>query len=309
VCEGFSIINGAQTVRSLQKAHADDSDAVRDVRVLIRVTEARPKQVEPEFLYSITKFNNTQNAIKVADFRSNDKVQLDVAAKFERLRARGGKKFRYRNKRTGEREASRIAVAMEEFTKTVHSFLFGPVDVFGGSQYLFDTSKDGGYLKIYGNGAELLPALSEAQFRRLVGAWFICEYAKDIWRREADAVPSEALERRWMVFFAVGESMPQAYRHQAQDFDVALERFSDPGWYLDDGHPYKAVIRRHCKLAFSALKNSYGEASSQAEFRHRNWFRSPLTLASTQKQIANLWDVVSENAAAYLLANDGASKT
>jgi hypothetical protein len=50
--------------------------------------------VEQEFLYSITKFNNTQNAIKVADFRSNDKVQLDVAAKFEKLPARGGKKFR-----------------------------------------------------------------------------------------------------------------------------------------------------------------------------------------------------------------------
>ena len=117
VCEDFSIINGAQTVRSLRKAHDDDPNAVRDVRVLVRVTEVRPKQVEPDFLYSITKFNNTQNAIKVADFRSNDKVQLNVAAKFEKLPARGGKKFRYRNKRSGEREANRIPIAMEEFTK------------------------------------------------------------------------------------------------------------------------------------------------------------------------------------------------
>jgi hypothetical protein len=303
VCQDFSIINGAQTVRSLQKAHAEDSDAVRDVRVLVRITEARPREVEPEFLYSITKFNNTQNAIKVADFRSNDKVQLDVAAKFERLAARGGKKFRYRNKRTGDREPSRIAIAMEEFTKATHSFLFGPDDVFGGSQYLFDTSKDGGYLKIYGNGAELLPALTEGQFHRLVGIWFICEYVRDIWKREVDATPSEALERRWMVFFAVGESMRQAHKHQGQDFDPALERFSSPNWYLElDAHLYKTVVRRHCKLAFTALKNAYGEASSHAEFRHRNWFRSPLTLASIQKQIANLWDVVSENADGYLLS-------
>jgi AIPR protein len=302
VCEDFSIINGAQTVRSLQKAHADDSNAVRDVRVLVRVTEARPTQVEPEFLYSITKFNNTQNAIKVADFRSNDKVQLDVAAKFERLPARGGRKFRYRNKRTGEREPNRIPIAMEEFTKAIHSFLFGPDDVFGGSQYLFDTSRDGGYFKIYGNGAELLPALTEAQFHRLAGIWFICEYVRDIWKREVDTTPSEALERRWMVFFAVGESMRQAYGHQGQDFDPALERFSNPGWYLEsDAHQCKAVLRRHCKLAFTALKNSYGEASSHGEFRHRNWFRSPLTLASIQKQVANLWDVVSENADDYIL--------
>jgi hypothetical protein len=96
---------------------------------------------------------------------------------------------------------------MEEFTKTIHSFLFGPDDVFGGSQYLFDTSKDGGYLKIYGNGTELLPALTETQFHRLVGIWFICEYVKDIWKREAEGAISEALERRWMIFFAVGESI------------------------------------------------------------------------------------------------------
>jgi hypothetical protein len=269
---------------------------------LLRVTEARPKQVEPEFLYSITKFNNTQNAIKVSDFRSNDKVQLDVAVKFERLSARGGKKFRYRNKRTGEREQNRIPVPMEEFTKTIHSFLFGPDDVFGGSQYLFDTSKDGGYLKIYGNGTELLPALTETQFHRLVGIWFICEYVKDVWKREGEAAVSEALERRWMVFFAVGESIRQAYAHQGQDFDLALERFSSPGWYLEaETYLFKAVVRRHCKLAFTALKNAYSEASGHKDFRHRNWFRDPLTLASIQRQLANLWDVVSENAADYLL--------
>lgn len=304
VCEDFSIINGAQTVRSLQKAHADDSDAVRDVRVLIRVTEAKPKQVEPEFLYSITKFNNTQNAIKLSDFRSNDKIQLDIADKFERLPARGGKKFRYRNKRTGEREASRISVGMEEFTKTVHSFLFGPDDVFGGSQYLFDTSKDGGYLRIYGNGAEILPALTEAQFQKLAGIWFICEYVRDLWKHEVESSPADALERRWMVFFAVGESMRQVHQRLGREFDPIVGKFSNPGWYLEsDAHLYKAVVRRHWNSAFTALKNAYSEASSQVEFRHRNWFRNQLTLASIQKQLANLWNVVRENANDYSLPN------
>lgn len=105
-----------------------------------------------------------------------------------------------------------------------------------------------------------------------------------------------------MVFFAVGESMRQAYRHQGQDFDLALDRFSAPSWYIEpEAHAYKAVIRRHCKLAFTALKNAYGEASKDKEFRHRNWFRNQLTLASVQKQLENLWDVVSENADDYLL--------
>jgi hypothetical protein len=100
----------------------------------------------------------------------------------------------------------------------------------------------------------------------------------------------------------VGESIRQAYGQYQQDFDEALERFADPGWYLDDAHSYKGLLRRHSKLGFSALKNSYSEVSSQKEFRHRNWFRSSLTLASIQKQIKNLWDVVSENANDYRLS-------
>lgn len=299
VCDDFSIINGAQTVRSLQKAHAEDADSLQKVRVLVRVTEARPKQVEPEFLYSITKFNNTQNAIKLSDFRSNDKVQLDIGSRFERM-SRGGKKFRYRNKRSGERDPNRISIGMEEFTKSVHSFLFGPDDVFGGSQYLFDTSKDGGYLKIYGDGVDLLPSLTESQFSHLAGAWFTCEYAKDLWQQEAETAPSEALERRWMVFFAVGESMRQVHERQEVDLDSVLEKLSNPGWYSEsETHPYKAVVRRHCKLAFTALKNAYSEASSHKDFRHRNWFRNALTLGAVRKQLENLWDIVSENAENY----------
>jgi hypothetical protein len=302
ICDDFSIINGAQTVRSLQKAHAEDADALQSVRVLVRVTEARPKQVEPEFLYSITKFNNTQNAIKLSDFRSNDRVQLDIGNKFERLPSRGGKKFRYKNKRSGERDPNRISVGMEEFTKTVHSFLFGPDDVFGGSQYLFDTSKDGGYLKIYGSGVDLLPSLTESQFHRLAGTWFICEYAKEIWEQEAETAVSEALERRWMVFFGVGEAMRQVHEHRGLDFDSVLEDFSDPSWYIEaDAHPYKTVVRRYCKLAFTALRNAYAEASSHKDFRHRNWFRNPLTLEAIRRQLTNLWDIVSENADNYIL--------
>ena len=67
--------------------------------------------------------------------------------------------------------------------------------------------------------------------------------------------------------------------------------------------------RRHCKLAFTALKNAYGESSKEKDFRHRNWFRNQLTLASVQKQLENLWEVVSENADNYLLPStkrDGA---
>jgi hypothetical protein len=303
ICNEFSIINGAQTVRSLQKAHDEDPDALQNVRVLIKITEAIPKQVDPTFFYSITKFNNTQNAIRIADFRSNDRVQLDIADKFDRLAARGGRRFRYRNKRSGERDANRVVINMEEFTKAIHAYLFGPDDVFGGSQYLFDASKEGGYLKLYGSGGEILPALTDAQFRRLLGVWFICEYVRDIWKQEITVSPSEALERRWMVFFAVGESMRLVHSHTGTELDATLAKIADPGWYVEpETDRVKAVVRRYCKLAFRALKGAYGEASGHETFRHRNWFRDSETLVSTRKILADLWDIISENADDYSLA-------
>jgi AIPR protein len=179
----------------------------------------------------VTRYNNTQNAIRISDFRSNDRIQIDLAKRFDALPARGGRKFVYNNKRSGEREANKIAITMEEFTKTIHAFLLGPDDVFGGAQYLFDTSKDGGYLKLFGDGGDLLPVLSDAQFKRYAGIWFLCEFARDVWRKETDSNSSEALERRWMVFYALGESIRLAYAKTGNDVQEALERLSDPNWY------------------------------------------------------------------------------
>jgi hypothetical protein len=133
ICERFSVINGAQTIRSLHKAHIADPLALRDVHVLLRITQFDPKKTQPEqeFLDNVTKFNNTQNAIKLSDFRSNDRVQFDLRRKFEQLPALGGKKFSYKNKRSGERERDVIAIGMQEFVKTLYAFLYGPDDVFG----------------------------------------------------------------------------------------------------------------------------------------------------------------------------------
>ncbi len=37
---------------------------------------------EVSFVREVTKYNNTQNAVKIADFRSNDRVQKDLAHRF-----------------------------------------------------------------------------------------------------------------------------------------------------------------------------------------------------------------------------------
>ncbi len=152
-CERLSVINGAQTVRSLRRAATqrkqDQADhSLKHVRVLLRIiTFDFPR--ESQFVQDTTRFNNTQNSVRVADFRSNDPVQKDLASRFYSL-YRDGKRFAYKNKRSPSRSGE-IAISLEDFAKTLHAFSYGPDDVAGGTKYLFDTTKAGGYRKVFGD--------------------------------------------------------------------------------------------------------------------------------------------------------------
>ena len=57
-CQRFSIINGAQTVRSLSKAQVKQNQPVKDVRVMLRVMDFSLSK-DSEFLADVTRFNNT----------------------------------------------------------------------------------------------------------------------------------------------------------------------------------------------------------------------------------------------------------
>ena len=70
-CDRMSIINGAQTARSLLAAINRPGQGIRkpvsSVRVLLRLMSFDyPREIP--FVNEVTKYNNTQNAVKVADF-------------------------------------------------------------------------------------------------------------------------------------------------------------------------------------------------------------------------------------------------
>jgi hypothetical protein len=305
ICEGFSVINGAQTVRSLHKAQTKDSKAVQHVQTLIRITEfsAKKSGVEQEFLDSITKYNNTQNSIKLSDFRSNDKIQFDLRKKFDALPAIGGRKFMYKNKRSGEREPNRIIIGMEDFVKTVYSFLFGPDDAFGGTGHVFDATKEGGYTKLFGEYGEILPTITDERFELYAAIWFVCDEAKPLWKAKSKEMKEPAFERRWMFFYAVGESIRSAYREQGKEVVPALRALANPNWLKQDqNNSVKKAIGRHCRVAFKSLADAYKEASNQPGFMHRNWFRSQSTIASVAEHVMSSWGLLIDHGEDYLFS-------
>ena len=305
-CKNLSIVNGAQTVRSLCKAHSQNKTSGREVQVLIRLTETNSKKTssEQEFLDCVTKYNNTQNAIKISDFRSNDKIQHDIRNRFTALPSVGGRKFSYKNKRSGagEKDAKKggeISVGMEEFTKTLFAFLYGPDDVYGGTGYVFDSTAEGGYSKLFGREGEVLPSLGNETFEYYAGAWFDCSYAKNLWQEESRKTKHSALERRWMFYFALGEVLRKAYDSVEGQLKGDLRRLSHPSWTGDGPEgPNQKVIFQSARMAFLVLRQAYDE-STKTGASHRNWFRSQTTLKILASKVADYWDLVSSHAADY----------
>ena len=72
---GISIINGAQTSGALGEATDQPGNSTK---VLIRIVQCDSK----ELIDKIIRYNNTQNEIKPADRRSNDKMQRRLKADF-----------------------------------------------------------------------------------------------------------------------------------------------------------------------------------------------------------------------------------
>jgi hypothetical protein len=288
-CRNFSIINGAQTVRSIFSAHRRNADSVRDAVVMLRISTFSMGK-EASFLADVTKFNNTQNRISIADFRSNDLVQKDLVNKFSQLK-RQGQPFWYKNKRSRERQAKN-PIEMEEFAKTVHAFRFGPHDMFGGTANLFDIGEDGRYAEIFGDGQEVWARVPEEDFQLLAGTWFLCEEVRALWKSSRKKTSGEtdsstlklALERRYMVFFGVGELLRLNYVASGKDLNADLRQLHRPAWLDADGGSRK-VIKEYFDLAVAALVQSYEAGAQGQSFTHRNWFRSKDTLDSIKKSL------------------------
>lgn len=147
VVEGISVINGAQTIKSLLLAE-DKKEGGTPCRVLLKVTEISHHRERRQFLEDMVRFNNTQNAIKNSDFRSNDYIQLRYKEIIDK-RAHNGKPFEYYRKRTERTDNKKLVILMPEFAKQIYAFYHSPyLSEMGGNNSLFDENSN--YQVIFG---------------------------------------------------------------------------------------------------------------------------------------------------------------
>jgi len=165
--KNFQIINGAQTVSSLFDAKSEievdgkiELTKKNEVEVLLRIVRSTSmKTTESGFNQKIIKYNNTQNVIKVSDFKSNDHVQIHLENNLHNEASNWGiPQFYYQRKRSIQkpRGGRRIGrkINLETLARIIYAFDFEdykPLIISDQSKRLWTNENDQGlYEQVFG---------------------------------------------------------------------------------------------------------------------------------------------------------------
>jgi AIPR protein len=287
---GLQVINGAQTVKSL----VHTSRKWKDVPlVLVRITEISEGYGSGgKIRDQITKYNNTQNTIKISDFRSNDLVQDGLRMQFENI-VRNGRKVSYLPKRTDRVPPHAEIVRLEEFAKSVFAFLFDPTEFTGSSSFLFDTSPSGGYTKVFGDGTAVWDHMPEDEFEFRAAAYWIAQDFGSYLREareapELDADARASLERKWLLVYAAAKTLEYFYGSQ---FKAQVRKLHRGNWSVTGAPEEKKnqLLLRVFQHAKSGVITAYRNAKQyQPDFEHRKWIRSKETPKTIRDVLVNI---------------------
>ena len=285
----LQIINGAQTVRSLHMAAKSGRLDPAPV-VLFRVTEVPNAYADGKrTIENITRYNNTQNVVKASDFRSNDEIHTNLGHQFGEL-SRRGKKVQYIPKRTYFLNSkTHHPIKLEEFAKTIYSFIENPVDFSSSTSILFDDSEKGGYLKIFGDGKNVYTRLDRDTFKYLAGIWWLGEdFAAQLEsdrEKLTDITERAALERKWFVFFSAMVIVQDKLKDDAKKFFMRNYKGDITFGVGESGKKNQELYVKAKTLLISAYRNSMENQT----FNHRNWQRS-IKAVNSIRNISSLVD-------------------
>jgi hypothetical protein len=292
--KGLQVINGAQTVRTLAKSVRAAS--LDSIFVLTRITEIGDpyKSNEKKFIEEITQFNNSQNAIKSSDFRSNDLIQRDLEKQFNDIRPINGQKVIYYRKRTDKPKAG-IAIKFEDFAKVLHAFLVDPISFSSSTKYLFGMDKGDGYIKVFGDGEVLFDSFDPSEFKFRAAVWWlgngflkrIAEESKtlriEIAKSPQDSLKEKelrAMQAKW--FFIYGARI--LLERSEPNYKDHISKYYEKPWEFNVG-PIGAKYDQLFGMIKDVVVGEYIDASEEPNFVHRNWLRSTKTMNSIANQI------------------------
>lgn len=277
----FQVINGAQTLNAI-----GDNDPQFAGRVLFRLTKLDDDSDEAEFKSEIIRYNNTQNVVKVSDFRSNDPIQKWLEGELGQDRWRWPAMARRRYARKRQRHLPPGVgklLKLEEFAKVRYAWVHDPVIVVDATGRLFQDAEAGGlYHKAFGVNDEIRDYWPQSELEEALVAVCFYDFISDRLKAQIAAMKQAGAGAR-------GGGVDEADRYQW----MTLYRwhFLSLGgiWLRQDGRENAQLLASKAEMV-GAMRDFMGHAFdviSQAEqwrkrreeegsrrLSMRNWRRS-----------------------------------
>lgn len=277
----FSVINGAQTVRSLAKLEGG-----KQPKVLLRVTEIPDHKDRRDLLRKIVKYNNTQNEIKSSDFRSNDAIQASFKEHFSVL-VKDGNKCEYFSKRTDNRQKARqtYRIEMTPFAKAIFCYFMNPYELTAsGSGILFDTERDS-YTAIFGPEDS---KIAKDEFLVKAGAFFVWEVMGEWIKNRKEAIKDRtddeaqstknALERKTVMIWMLHIFLQRLEEESQGKFseETFLRKFAKLDTLdIESSSPFMQFLIESLESVKQAVVYQYVQLT-EAGVTQRQWIRGLL---------------------------------
>ncbi len=169
--QNFQIINGAQTLNAIRLAGEQNEG-----RVLLKLTQTTAVETDSGINADIIRFNNSQNAVKDSDFRSNDNIQQWLEGKIKRWNKdwKAVAQFKYRRKRAVGRGGGKgKSLKLEDAAKILYAWQADPHTVTAKPRSLFTDGDAGGYYEqTFGVDGDITNRWSDEQLE-----WFLLAVA------------------------------------------------------------------------------------------------------------------------------------
>jgi len=196
----FQIINGCQTANTIHDYYKNaykDSEGeyvpsairiqnLKNLRVLVRIVEVDSTASDTGTKAKLIRANNTQTPLKYHDFRSTDKVQVNIENfinKQKRLNYRGisgPKTVRYvRKTQSSRKKKDELICKLTDLAEDVYSFEHESFTIYSNTKNLYDDEINGNnpgkYWQIFGDDdGSPTETLSNLRITQMFGIHFIC---------------------------------------------------------------------------------------------------------------------------------------
>jgi hypothetical protein len=266
--ERLQVVNGAQTIGAIRNGR---TEKLKDVLVLVKLTALKHASRERGIAATLIKTNNTQNALRAPDFRSNDKIQQWIEQQFKNTKGRGElPQIVYGRKRPYPRSTtSNPVLKLQDLGKIRYAWYYDPRIPIADPAKLFELPEDNGlYGFAFGSGGDVADIWTDAEFRECLLAIHvynkICLELKKLQEDEGDLKQITRLRYYGLKLFKMylDQMLPTTASTTLDDLCRFGEKFN--GFFekakkiisITLAQSYREILKREEGTAFSLPRDA-----------------------------------------------------